>query len=214
MIITCPACEAQYLLPDESIGASGRRVKCTSCAYTWLQSAHAEGDDPHFAIEETPREFGRRGGRASEHVVVNSEGMSWKTVAAGTGVGALLAVLTLGFMVLARPQLTPSWPPLALLYETIGLPVAAPGTGLKLEEVTANVQEGKLQLKGKITNPSKEDASLPDLLIRASGGQGWLKDWPVAMHGKHMPPEQSAGFEYVLSDIPQNMTDVTIRFAE
>ena len=37
MILTCSACQSQYVLPDGAITTKARRVKCASCGYSWLQ---------------------------------------------------------------------------------------------------------------------------------------------------------------------------------
>lgn len=36
MIIQCPACNAQYAVPDHAIGADGRQVRCAKCTHQWL----------------------------------------------------------------------------------------------------------------------------------------------------------------------------------
>jgi len=42
--IVCPSCQARYQLPDDSIGAEGRKVSCSSCSHKWR--AHADGAEP------------------------------------------------------------------------------------------------------------------------------------------------------------------------
>ena len=34
-LLSCPACSAQYNIPNAAIAATGRRVKCTACGYNW-----------------------------------------------------------------------------------------------------------------------------------------------------------------------------------
>lgn len=38
MIITCEACSKRYVISPDSLGSSGRTVKCSSCSHTWHQN--------------------------------------------------------------------------------------------------------------------------------------------------------------------------------
>ena len=52
MILECTECHTRYLVPDSSIGADGRTVRCAACKHSWFQAGVALLD--LVARAETP----------------------------------------------------------------------------------------------------------------------------------------------------------------
>ena len=52
MILTCPACATSYFIPDDVLGANGRKVRCKSCGEVW----RASPDEPlELSVAPEPR---------------------------------------------------------------------------------------------------------------------------------------------------------------
>lgn len=54
MRATCPTCDTTYTIPDERIGAKGRKVRCTKCGDEWKVVLAAEPVEDDFAAEPAP----------------------------------------------------------------------------------------------------------------------------------------------------------------
>lgn len=54
MILQCPECSTRYLVPDSSIGLSGRTVRCAQCRHSWFQQPEPE-EEAALLAEEPPQ---------------------------------------------------------------------------------------------------------------------------------------------------------------
>lgn len=212
MIITCPECAAQYELADNAVGPKGRRVKCTSCAFTWLQAP--AGEDKVEFIQGQMSENFSSGATASRDVpIAKHTGLGSVALVAG-GLAAILLVLFTLFFAFTRNGMTAGWPPLALFYQAIGMSVPAPGAELVFANVESKLGDEGLSVKGKIINNTDKEHRISGLLIAVTGATGRLKEWPIDLDNKPMQPKQEVNFEYTLKDVPAGAENVTVRFAE
>ena len=51
--INCPNCGARYEVPEEALGASGRRVTCSACRHVWTAQPPAAAADPGQAQRQS-----------------------------------------------------------------------------------------------------------------------------------------------------------------
>ena len=219
MILTCPECAAQYVLPDDAIGRRGRRVKCTTCQHVWTERPiinQADEDDfeisPMDPFQARRDRFGAPVAQA-EPIEVVTKAPKKDILLKTLGMAALLLVLIFGAAIAIRFSAVSWWPPLALFYETIGLPAEAPGKNLQLKNVKA-VFDKTLDISGTLNNPSKQDQFLPRLQIRLNGEGGVLKHWNIDLYGKTLPAGKEAAFKYSLKNVPTGGQNVTLLFVD
>ncbi len=123
MRVLCPACDAQYDVPDRLIG-TGRRLRCARCDHDWAvrpppavvpeavpAEAPAVAPAPLGVAAEARPAPARRPSRAA----VGGLGL-WLAWLAS--VGAVL--LALAGLWLFRAELSGAWPPIQRLYGLLG----------------------------------------------------------------------------------------------
>ncbi|HEY1096250.1 MAG TPA: zinc-ribbon domain-containing protein [Alphaproteobacteria bacterium] len=233
MILTCPACQTQYVLPENAIGAKGRMVKCASCAYSWRQEAITvteidltQPETPFTGPEEDVSASSMaqqlRWQQAAindiDHIEVIDNKKVIKIAALWMGLFLLLTAMALGY---GRTNLVRAWPATALLYEALHVPAPAAGVGLKFGDDTAanfdpQAIPARLHVSGRFTNTKSRALRLPILQARLFDKDGkWLKDWAIPITGiNYMAGKQSLAFDYSLPQVPDEAYSLTFRFVD
>ena len=233
MILTCPECATRYFVPDETLGASGRTVRCTHCKTSW----HAEPEAPLELVvdeeqgavaaaqpaydldvepaspaelpgEELPKLFRDR---------VRTRRRLRKAATAGAVWGLLAAALVtlVAAAALFRVDVVQAWPNAASAYAAVGLPVNA--TGLVLEHTQADqaFAQGKpaLVVRGSIRNVRDAAVRTPALKITLLNKEGRQVKTQIAEPAEPLiPPGSERYFAVDVLDPPSTVTDVEVRF--
>lgn len=221
MIVSCPTCSTRYTLSDSSLGNEGRKVRCAKCGHMWWQRPEAPPDIADDDLADAPTEI--RPSRPPKPAKKTAKPATRKTrpypdkrTTVGLGVLALVLAGIGAAGVLMREAVVHAWPPAALLYETVGLPVEPPGTGLELRNVHSEqaIEGGAtvLIVEGQIVNVSEVARAVPALRATATGADhAPLQSWSMTASAEHLVPGAMAAFRHSQPD-PGPAAEVTISF--
>lgn len=166
MILTCPSCSTRYLVAAESIGSSGRDVRCANCGHVWFESpppaqALEEAMDLHVHMPDQEIPDIPIG---SNLPAVISEGGSSSGVKVAFYL-LLISTLLVAAFVFHKPILK-QLPFMTSLYESFGL-YETEGvvlTDVKVEK-RDNPKNERYGVSCNIKNNSKAPAVVPVLMV-------------------------------------------------
>lgn len=235
MILTCPKCTKRYTVSDAAVGTTGRKVRCASCGHVWFQmpeTPHApeprpvfhDDDDEPFArrpiipsdVEDEPDFTPPPRAKKAAKPRRSRQPMSKGAMAAWAALA--LAVVGLGAgAVLARDAVVTAWPRMAVLYDTVGLPLEPPGAGLELQNVRSqqHMENGALVLvvEGQVVNASTEQRKVPRLrAVSLNAEQHPVKAWSVDASAVTLLPGEIATFQSTQHN-PGAVAQVLVTFA-
>jgi predicted Zn finger-like uncharacterized protein len=239
MILTCPECASRYFVPDGSIGAEGRTVRCSSCGARW--TAHAEDAEPDppavTPAAAPPPEPAAASLSAAPEPEIETEtedlvdeplpkvfrdrAETRRRMREAAAAGAVWAGLVAGFglilgvTVLMRQDIASLWPRTAGAYAMAGLPVNLVGLTIENQHAQPQLQDGHavLVVSGALRNIRDRPIAAPPLRISLLNIAGK----PLAVKiadpgGARIPPGEARRFVVSLIDPPVSATDVDIGF--
>lgn len=133
----------------------------------------------------------------------------------GACVFLLLACVTLSALLVAKHAVVNHMPAMALFYRTIGIPVAAPGEGLALSDLAAEVpaKKGarKLTVSAKLGNMTAKPLPPPPLELTVTSQQGEvLKTWNFKPGDADIGAGESMPVEQTFDDLPEGGASVSL----
>ncbi|HYG85699.1 MAG TPA: zinc-ribbon domain-containing protein [Azospirillum sp.] len=215
MIVTCPNCSTRYTVGDSAMPPQGRKVRCGSCGHVWFQRSSVEDDTERTLLAQdlAPADPGPapRPPESRKIKATRSRGAVAGWVAFTT---LLVAVLAAGYFV--RNEIVRLWPPAALFYQTVGLPVDPPGTGLQFQNVRSEqrVDNGAtvLLVEGQIINVSEAQRTVPKVrAVSLSFDRKPVQAWTIDASSVQLLPGEVATFRSTQHD-PGAVVEVMVTF--
>lgn len=209
MILTCPSCETQYFADDDTIGESGRSVKCAACGHAW----HVHGGDG--AASATPVAIGGAHETYREKVRERRQRKSRFAASMAWFISGALFAGILASGLIFRNDVVRVWPEAANAYQALGLEVNRFGLDFNTIEPsrTFDGTTPVLTVRGTVVNISSVTQPGADVRIslRDENGEevGVLM---AAMSPWSLPPGEQASFEARLDNPPVAAFDLELSF--
>jgi len=209
MRIACPNCSAYFDVPEDAIPEEGRKLRCSQCQHKWRQLPIEENNELAFEeiTEDLPNpletEIEHSGNipiPSSEEIIETSRkrrlNVPWVPI---TIFAVLILVISAGLN--WRIDAVKQYPPIAILYDAIGLHVPVKGENLILKNIGAwrnNEQFMEILLvQGEIYNPTELVQAIPIIQgteIDATGRE--LQTEFFTPEAKTLLPNETIKFEF------------------
>ena len=237
MILSCPSCKTRYIVPDSAIGATGRRVRCANCRFSWVQDPPALDLETAASAEQAAAEPPVPLPRAAAPRPEPPPPPSW----------------TRPEEPLPEPESAPAheeWEPgrrprrnrarlwtiiaviAALLMvagvvalQVFGLPEPVKRIFLPVQNANALTINGTTErsrlasgqdlliLHGEITNTSDETQRVPQVRAELRDGQGRVvHSWSIAPPVRDLAPRATARFDSAERDVPAGGRQLSLSF--
>ena len=209
MRIACPNCSAYFDVPEDAIPEEGRKLRCSQCQHKWHQLPIEENNELAFedVTEDLPNPL-KTEIELSDNIPIPSSEQIIETSRKGRLNVPWAPITIFAVLVLAisaglnwRIDAVKQYPPIAILYDAIGLHVPVKGENLVLKNIGAwrnNEQFMEILLvQGEIYNPTELVQAIPIIQgteIDATGRE--LQTEFFTPEAKTLLPDETIKFEF------------------
>jgi len=225
MILTCPECATSYSVPDEALGAKGRRVRCQSCGHHWMAtpdeplvlSPEPTAPEPEPApvpeslaatpAPELPKAFRARAEQQRRIRRAAAHGAMWAGLAS-------VFVAILGAAWLFRVNVVEVFPRAAAAYAAIGAPVNPVGLDFEALSARPSLRDpSKVLVSGALRNVRDREVTAPPVRVALLDSHGAeIGHAIVRIDAAPVLPGGVQGFAVLIADPAAKAADVGVDF--
>lgn len=198
MILSCPECKTQFLLPSTAIPVEGRKVRCSNCQHIWHQEKPFEVKIPDFSDQD----FSTLPKTKADTDDIRSEQDFAAIIKKESREGILpffagMAIVFLAFF--------------TYVFLTPDIPV---GQGLAFDNMTVErLGDGTLGVSGAVLNTMDGKRKIPMIRMTYIGIEGVEGDSRLFQADKEiLNAGESIPVSFVLDDAPTDVMDIRISF--